>query len=349
MSAMTKRGPRARRGWRVGLVMAALVAAGASQAVATHAAPRPHSSATLTLVAYSTPAEAYARLIPAFQKTPQGQGVSFQTSYGASGEQSRAVLAGLPADIVAFSLEPDITRLVNAGLVDTRWNANVYKGMVTDSVVVLVVRPGNPKHISGWADLIKPGVDVITPNPFTSGGARWNIMAGYGAQLRLGKSATQAVGYLKALFANVSVQDSSGRAAMQTFAGGKGDVLIAYENEAITALHKGIKLQYVIPSDTILIENPIAVLSHSPRLGQAQAFVNFLWTPAAQTIWGQQGYRPVLPAVARAFTKQFPTPHDLFTIKYLGGWSKVTKTFFDPQNGIVAQIERSKGVSLGAH
>ena len=337
------------RGWCVKLVASVAALVVACSAIATHAAPQPRSGATLTLVAYSTPAEAYAKLIPAFQKTPQGRGVSFQTSYGASGEQSRAVLAGLPADIVAFSLEPDITRLVQAGLVDTRWNQNVYKGMVTDSVVVLVVRPGNPKHITGWADLVKPGVDVITPNPFTSGSARWNIMAAYGAQLRIGKSATQAVGYLKALFANVSVQDSSGRAAMQTFAGGKGDVLIAYENEAITALHKGVKLQYIIPTDTILIENPIAVLSHSPRLSQAEAFVNFLWTDQAQTIWARQGYRPVVSAIARQFTSQFPTPHDLFTIKYLGGWSKVTKTFFDPQNGIVAQIERSRGVSLGSH
>src|SRR3954449_13301450 len=193
------------------------------------------SSDKISLVAYSTPKEAYGALIPAVNKTPAGKGVTFTQSYGASGDQSRAVESGLGADVVAFSLEPDVTRLVDAGLVDKSWNATPTKGMVTDSVVVLTVRKGNPKHIKGWADLVKPGVEVITPNPFTSGGARWNVMAAYGAQLEQGRTPAEAEAYLAKLFANVPVQDKSARESLQTFTGGKGDAIISYENEAITA------------------------------------------------------------------------------------------------------------------
>ena len=329
---------------RAGLLVAPLLVSwGAS---ASYAA-QPRDSATLTLVAYSTPREAYAAIIRAFEKTPAGHGVRFQTSYGGSGEQSRAVAAGLPADIVAFSLEPDITRLVKAGLVAKDWNKDRFRGMVTDSVVVLAVRPGNPKHIQTWNDLLKPGVEVITPNPFTSGGARWNVMAAYGAQLRQGKSPTAAVAYLRALFGHVSVQDKSARESMQTFAGGKGDVLIAYENEAITAQHKGVKLQYIIPAQTILIENPVAVTTTTAHPMQARAFVDFLWTPTAQRLFGESGYRPMLASVAKGFS--YRRPPGLFTITSLGlgGWTAVTTKFFDPQNGIVAQIERERGVSVG--
>src|SRR3954453_22846473 len=182
-------------------------------------------SGSISLVAYSTPKEAYAALIPAFNKTPDGKGVTFSQSYGASGDQSRAVDGGLPADVVEFSLEPDVTRLVDSGLVDQSWNQNQYKGMVTNSVVVLATRKGNPKNIKSWNDLTKPGVQVITPNPFTSGGARWNVMAAYGSQIEQGKSETEAVDYLKAMFKNVAVQDKSARDALATFTGGKGDVL----------------------------------------------------------------------------------------------------------------------------
>lgn len=330
---------------RAGLLVTTLL--GSWGASASYAA-QPHDSATLTLVAYSTPREAYAAIIPAFQKTPAGHGVRFQTSYGGSGEQSRAVAAGLPADIVAFSLEPDITRLVKAGLVARDWNKDPFHGMVTDSVVVLAVRPGNPKHIHTWNDLLKPGVEVITPNPFTSGGARWNVMAAYGAQLRQGKSPTAAVAYLRALFGHISVQDKSARESMQTFAGGKGDVLIAYENEAITAQHNGVKLQYIIPAQTILIENPVAVTTTTAHLVQARAFVDFLWTPTAQRLFGEKGYRPVLASVAKGFSYRYRTPPGLFTITGLGGWTSVSRKFFDPQNGIVAQIERERGVSVGS-
>jgi sulfate/thiosulfate transport system substrate-binding protein len=300
---------------------------------------------TLNLVAYSTPKKAYDALVSAYAQTPTGRGVTFSQSFGASGSQSRAVDSGQPADIVAFSTTPDITRLVKDNLVASSWNANPEKGIATDSVVVLVVRKGNPKHITGWDDLIKPGIDVITPNPSTSGSARWNVLAGYGAQLKEGKSPAQALAYVKTLLTkNVSVQDSSGAAARQTFTSGKGDVLISYESEAISAVKAGDAVQYVIPKQTLLIETPIAVTSKSPHQSQAQAFVNWLWSPAGQTIWAKQGYRPVVKSVADQFTSKFPTPPKLFTIKELGGWSKVKKTFFDPATGSITKIEQAAGV-----
>jgi sulfate/thiosulfate-binding protein len=301
------------------------------------------SSNKLSLVAYSTPKEAYAALIPAFNKTPAGKGVQFTQSYGASGDQSRAVESGLGADVVAFSLEPDISRLVKAGLVDSNWNANAQKGMVTDSVVVLAVRKGNPKHIKGWADLVKPGVQVITPNPFTSGGARWNVMAAYGSQIAQGKSEADATKYLTALFHNVAVQDKSARDALQTFTGGKGDVLISYENEAITAQQKGEKIDYVIPDQTILIENPIAVTKDSSNAKKAKAFVDFLRTAPAQKIFAAKGYRSIDPSLVDP--KKYPSPKQLFKIGKFGGWSVVSTKFFDKSKGVVAGIEKGLGVS----
>src|SRR4051795_10756277 len=297
----------------------------------------------INLVAYSTPKEAYGALIPAFNKTPDGKGVSFSQSYGASGDQSRAVDGGLPADVVEFSLEPDVTRLVDSGLVDQSWNQNQYKGMVTDSVVVLVTRKGNPKNIKGWSDLTKPGVQVITPNPFTSGGARWNVMAAYGAQITQGKSETEAVDYLKALFKNVAVQDKSARDALATFTGGKGDVLIAYENEAIAAQQAGEDVDYTIPPQTILIENPIAVTKDGSGKDAAKAFVKYLYTPEAQGIFASKGYRPVVKNAPGA--DKFPTPKDQFTIQKFGGWGVVGDKFFDPDKGSVAAIEKDLGVS----
>src|SRR5262245_34588640 len=247
---------------RIALLAATLVlgatALAASGCGATDAAGGSDGS-KVTLVAYSTPREAYEALIPAFQKTTAGQGVSFDQSYGASGDQSRAVDGGLPADVVAFSLAPDVTRLVDSGLVSEDWADTPTKGMVTDSVVVFVVRKGNPKGIETWDDLLKDGVEVINPNPFTSGGARWNVMAAYGAQLQQGKSEEEAAEYLKSLFSHIAVQDKSAREALQTFVGGKGDVMLAYENEAITAQQKGEDVDYVVPDQTVLIENPAAV------------------------------------------------------------------------------------------
>jgi len=302
------------------------------------------SGGKLNLVAYSTPKEAYAKLIPAFQATAAGKGVTFNQSYGSSGDQSRAVDAGLPADVVEFSLEPDMTRLVDDGIVASDWNGGPQKGMVTDSIVVFVVRKGNPKNIHTWDDLVKPGVEVITPNPFTSGGARWNLMAGYGAQLKLGKTPVEALAYLKTLLQHTVVQDKSARDALQTFVGGKGDVMLAYENEAILAQQEGQDVDYVVPDQTILIENPIAVTKGAPPA--AKAFADFLLTPAAQTIFGESGYRPVLPGVLAQF--HFPTPPQLFTIQDLGGWPDVAKKFFDRDTGLVAQIEKGLGVSTAS-
>jgi sulfate/thiosulfate-binding protein len=300
-----------------------------------------NSGAQLTLVAYSTPKEAYEELIPAFQKTPEGGGVSFDQSYASSGEQSRAVEAGLPASVVAFSLAPDITRLVDAGIVAEDWNSDQYKGMVTNSVVVFVVRKGNPKGIKTWEDLVKPDIEVITPNPFTSGGARWNLMAAYGAQIELGKSEEQALEYLRELLSHTPVQDKSARESLQTFVGGKGDVMIAYENEAITAQQKGEEVDYVVPEQTILIENPIAVVKDAPPA--AQAFVDFLRSDEAQQLFADKGYRPVAESVLARTT--FLKPSALFTIAKFGGWNEVKTKFFDPEEGLVTKIEQDLGVS----
>ena len=225
----------------------------------------------LSLIAYSTPREAYGKLIPLFQKTAAGKDVSFSQSYGASGDQARAVKAGLRADIVALSLAPDVDELVSAGLVDKNWSRQSFKGIVTDSVVVFAVRDGNPKKLRRWDDLLKPGVQVITPNPFTSGGARWNVMAAYGGFIREGAKPAQAKTKLLQLFENVTVQDKSARDALNTFLSGKGDVLLTYENEAIAAQLAKQPVQYVIPKATILIENPIAVLKSSDNREAANA------------------------------------------------------------------------------
>src|SRR5256885_5103177 len=299
----------------------------------------------LTLVAYSTPKEAYGQLISAFQKTQAGNGVSFSQSYGASGEQSRAVASGLDADIVAFSLEPDITSLVQKKLVSPNWNKNPFHGMVTRSVVVFVVRDGNPKKLKTWNDLLKPGVQVITPNPFTSGGARWNVMAAYGGALRSGKTPRQAVHFLGKLWKHVIAQPTSAREGLSAFLGGGGDVFLAYENEAIFAQKKNQPVQFVIPKATILIENPIAVTSTSKNKTQANAFLKFLRTTSAQRIFAQNGYRPVVKSAARGF--DFPVRPQLFTIKYVGGWANVESKFFYPRTGSMGKIQGSIGDRRG--
>jgi sulfate transport system substrate-binding protein len=298
----------------------------------------------LSLVAYSTPQAAYEAIIKEYRKTPEGKNVTFTKSFAASGEQSRAVASGLKADVVGFSLESDMTRLVDAGLVDAGWNAGPQKGMVTDSVVVLATRKGNPKNIKTWDDLLKPGVQVITPNPFTSGGAQWNILAGYGAKANKGANKAAGTAYLHALFKNVPVQDSSARKSLQTFAGGKGDVMLSYENEAIFAKQNNQPLDYIVPDSTILIENPVAVTKKSEHPKEAQAFLKFLYSKKAQEIFVKNGYRPVVDGVPGA--EQFPTPSGLFTIADLGGWPKVKKEFFDPKGSIMADVEKGIGVSV---
>ena len=335
------------------MAAAALVVAVAAAAIAATASAgsRAAKDVKLSLVAYSTPREAYGKLIPAFQKTPDGDGVSFTQSYGASGDQARAVVAGLKADIVALSLAPDIDVLVKAGLVDAKWNRQSYKGIVHDSVVVFAVRDGNPKHLKTWDDLLKPGVSVITPNPFTSGGARWNVMAAYGSWIKLHKTKQQAQAKLLKLFQNVAVQDKSARDALNTFLSGKGDVLLTYENEAIAAQRAGQKIQYVIPRQTILIENPIAVLKGSENVEKARQFLRFLKTPSSQQIFADFGYRPIVPSVLKANQAKgkFPVRPGQFTIDetWLGGWTKVQKQFFDPDTGVMAKIERQVGGVTG--
>jgi len=329
----------------VTLGLAAVLVAAA--AVTVSAAPKRASDTKLSLVAYSTPREAYGKLIPMFQKTPAGDGVSFTQSYGASGEQTRAVEAGLDADVVALSLAPDMDELVAAGRVDAKWKKQSYKGMVTDSVVVFVVRDGNPKRIKSWNDLLRPDVDIVTPNPFTSGGARWNVMAAYGSWRKQGKTDKQAQANLLKMWKNVVVQDTSARASLTTFNSGKGDVLLAYENEAYFSRMQGLNLQWVIPKTTILIENPIAVTKDSSD--KANGFLRFLRTPAAQQVFADYGYRPVVKSVENANRKKFPIRPGLFTIDQLGlgGWNKVQKRFFDPDSSIMARFQRQVGGSTG--
>jgi sulfate transport system substrate-binding protein len=296
---------------------------------------------SISLVAYSTPKAAFTTIIPAFQDTAAGKDVSFTQSYGPSADQAHAIVNGLPADVVDLSLEPDMRTLVKAGVVAPSWNANKYKGIVTRSVVAFVFRPGNPKHIRNWNDLIKPGVQVLTPNPVTSGGARWNVLAAYGAQLKLGKSPKQAEQYLRTLFKHVVVQDKSARDALNTFLAGKGDVLLTYENEALLAQRSGQPVYFNIPKATIRIDNPLAVLSNSKNKEAANAFVKYLYSPAGQKLFAQSGYRPVLKVATKGYS--FPVRPQQFTIDYLGGWTKVQKKFFDPNTGLMTKIEQDLG------
>jgi sulfate/thiosulfate transport system substrate-binding protein len=332
-----------RRSLALVTVFAALAAVSVSSAAG---ATGRSSDTTLSVVAYSIPTSVFPKLISAYQATPRGNGVKFTTSFAASEVQSKAVAAGLPADVVNFSISTDVDRLVSVGLVDKTWDKNAYHGIVSKSVVVFVLRNGNPKHIRTWDDLVKPGVDVVFPNPFSSGGARWDVMAAYGSQLREGKTPKQAQAYLKTLFQHNVSQDTSGRNALNTFLSGKGDVLLDYESDAKLAQAQGKPVYYLIPKATLQIETPLAVVNGSNKAA-AQKFASWLYTPAAQTIWADNGFRPAVLSVFRKYPKQFPPRPQLFKIGYLGGWDKVNTQFFDPTNGIVAKIEQSLGVSTG--
>lgn len=315
------------------LLIAGLSLAGAAGCGASAA----EGESNLLLAAYSTPREAYAQVMEDFQKTEEGQGVTFDTSFGSSGEVSRAADAGLPADVVAFSLEPDMTRLVESGLVKEDWNQDGYDGMVTDSVVVIAVREGNPKGIEGWDDLIEPGVEVLAPNPSTSGGAKWNFMAAYGAQLDAGRSEEEALEYIGALLDNIAVQDKSARESLNTFITGKGDAILAYENEMILMEQLGYDFEYIVPESTILIENPVAVVNTSQNPEKARDFLDYLRTPEAQRIFGEQGYRPVVPEILEEF--DYPEPSDLFTVADYGGWESVDEEFFGSEGKITRVVE----------
>jgi sulfate/thiosulfate transport system substrate-binding protein len=298
----------------------------------------------LDVVGYSTPESVYQEgLEPAFEKTAAGKDVSFSNSFGASGDQSRAVVAGQPASVVHFSQAGDMERLVEEGeLVAKDWDKQPYGGIATDSVVVLVVRKGNPKGIHSFDDLLSKDVDVVTPNPFSSGSARWNIMAVYGTAINEGKSPAQALEAVKTVLEKTKAQPGSASDALATFTQGEGDVLLSYENEAIKAEKEGEDVEHVIPPSTIQIETPIAVTEGAPEPA-AEDFLKFLWSDEGQEIWAENDYRPVNPKLVDP--KRFPTPKDLFEISQFGGWGKVNDEFFDEETGSVAQIERELGVS----
>lgn len=335
---------RHRRHWGIAAVVAASLSATiAGGALAQDPASSfPTTPGSVTLVGYTTPREAYAELIPLFLATPAGQGVTFEESYGPSGDQSRAVSAGLPADVVALALWPDVERLVEPGIVAPDWDENAYGGIVHDSVVAFAVRPGNPKAIHTWEDLTREDVVVVTPNPITSGGAQWNILAAYQAQILAGRTEEEAIDYLTRLAARVAVWDRGARDALTTFANGQGDVLIAYENEALFAQDSGVPLEVIVPDATILIENPIAATLTGDAPAQAQAFVDFVYTPEAQRIYARHHFRPELPEVLAEFT--FYAPPQLFTVADLGGWAEARPRFFDPDTGIMARIFQTLGI-----
>jgi sulfate/thiosulfate transport system substrate-binding protein len=298
----------------------------------------------LDVVGYSTPEAVYTEALePAFEETSQGTDVTFSNSFGASGDQSRAVVAGQPASIVHFAQGGDMERLVEEGeLVAKDWDKQLHNGIAQNSVVVITVRAGNPEGIKTLHDLQTKDIDVVTPNPFSSGAARWNIMAIYGTALHEGASPDEALAEVKTVLEKTVAQPGSARDALATFTQGEGDVLLGYENEAIKAIDEGEDIEYVVPPSTIQIETPIAKTVDAPEPA-AQAFLDFIWSDAGQEIWAENGYRPVNPKLVDP--KQFPTPKDLFTISDFGGWGKVNDEFFDDETGSVAKIETELGVS----
>jgi sulfate/thiosulfate transport system substrate-binding protein len=304
---------------------------------------------TLHLVGYAVPKEANNAIQKKFAETPEGKDVTWQESYGPSGDQSRAVVNGLQADYVNFSLEGDVTRLVKAGLVDQSWNSGPTKGMVSDSTVVIAVQKGNPLGIKDWSDLTKPGVKIVTPNPASSGSARWNILAAYQQVIANGGTDAEAKGYLTKFFNHVVALPGSGRDATNAFLQGSANVLISYENEAILARQSGEDFDYILPNATIKIENPGAVLkSANPK---AKAYLDFVLSPAGQEEFVKKGFRPVIAgtpisevAGANDPAKPFPVPPELFTISDLGGWDAVNAKFFD-EGGLVPEIQKATGRS----
>jgi sulfate transport system substrate-binding protein len=299
---------------------------------------------TINIVAYSTPKPVLSSLITAFQATPQGQGISFTQSYGPSTSQAQAVAAGQPCDIIFPSWPGDVQILVDAGLVNKNWNEQSYHGIVANTVVAFAIRHYNPKHIKGWNDLIKPGVQVITPDPFSSGSAKWNVLAAYSAQRHLGKTDAQARQYVEELFKNVVAQPTSGSAGTAAFLSGEGDAFITYESEAIAATLKGTQVEYVIPRQTLLIQLPIAVLQNSPNKDIANQFIQFLKSTPSQVVFGKAGFRPVNPAAASQFTN-FPVRPGQITLadKTLGGYAAAEQKWFASPHGLMYGIESAVG------
>ncbi len=305
----------------------------------------------LSLVGFAVSQAANNAAQTEFAKTPEGKNTTWTDSYGASGDQSRAVAGGLKADYVHYSLEGDVTRLVTAGLVADDWNKGTTKGIVTRSVVVIVTRKGNPKKITTWADLAKPGISIVTPNPSSSGSARWNILAAYGSVLANGGTENKAAEYLRGFFKNVASLPGSGRDATTAFLSGTGDVLISYENEAILARQEGQDLDYLVPDTTLLIENPGAVTKAADP--SATKWLEFVLSKAGQTEFVKKGFRPVIELTgvkvdkANDSANPFPAPSTkLQTIATdFGGWSAVNTKFFDATNGIVTKIQKESGKS----
>jgi sulfate transport system substrate-binding protein len=330
---------------RIRIALAALLVA----AVSAGAASARPADTTLGLVAYSTPKTVMGKIVQAWSRTPEGNGVAFTQSYGASTDQARAVANGLETDVVFLSTGDDVNLLVDAGLVDPRWNRQSYGGIAADTVVVFAVRNGNPKHIKGWDDLVRPGVQVLTPNPFSSGSAKWNVLAAYGAQRRVGKTDRQATAYVQRLFQHVVAQDTSGRNATNTFLAGKGDVLITYESEALASRAAGQDVQYVIPRQSLLIELPVAVLKTSPNKDNANQFVRYLKTQPAQELFAQNGFRPVVKSVLEKHRAQYPDRPGIFEVddRMIGGWRHADDVWFDARKGRMVAIERSVGGSAG--
>jgi sulfate/thiosulfate transport system substrate-binding protein len=329
--------------WRhaagLALTAAVVAACGGGASDVAGGSSQPAGSTTLTLVAYAVPEPGWSKIIPAFTASDQGKGVQITTSYGASGDQSRAVVDGKPADIVNFSVEPDVTRLVKANKVAAEWNKDVTKGIPFGSVVSLVVRQGNPKNIKDWDDLLKPGIEVVTPSPLSSGSAKWNLLAPYAAKSNGGQDRQAGLDFVNKLVSeHVKVRPGSGREATDVFLQGTGDVLISYENEAINVERQGKPVQHINPPQTFKIENPVAVVTTGPHVDKATALKNFLYTQDAQRLWAQAGFRPVDPAVAAEFASDFPTPQKLWTIADLGGWSAVDPQLFDKDNGSITKI-----------
>jgi sulfate/thiosulfate transport system substrate-binding protein len=300
--------------------------------------------AKLSVVGYSTPESVYTETLqPAFEKTPQGKGVSFSDSFGASGDQSRAVAAGQEASVVHFSTGSDMERLVEEGeIVSKDWNKQPNKGIATTSLVVILVEKGNPLGIKSFKDLEEnEEAKVVTPNPFSSGSARWNLMAVYGAAIEEGGSEAEGLEAIKKVVEKAQSQPGSGRDAFNAFKEGQGNVLLTYENEAIKAEKEGEEVEYVIPPYTIEIETPIAVTKEAPEPA-AEDFLKFLWSNEGQELWAENGYRPVVKSLVDP--KEFPEPEKgLFQIAKFGGWAKVKEQFFEEEGGSVTKIYEELG------
>nr|WP_310550896.1 sulfate ABC transporter substrate-binding protein [Paenibacillus sp. YX.27] len=337
----------------ISLLLLALAASGCGGG--SNAAPgpegKPAGDLTLVIGAYSVVRDAMEEILPAFAskwKEETGQRIAFQESYEASGTQARAIAGGFEADVTLLAMEGDVDKLVKAGLVKDDWRSRSgVNGMITRSVVALGTREGNPKGIRDFADLAKPGVKVLYPNPKTSGGAQWDINAIYGAGLKASeaksgvKDPAAAKAFLKSVHANVESLDKSGRASMAAFEYGVGDVIVTYENELLARIAQGVKYEVVIPDDTILIENPAAVVDHYAEehgtRKAAQALVDFLATPQAQEIFAKHGFRPVEKSVYEANADRYPVPPGLFDISYLGGWDEVRSTLYS-KRGVWYQV-----------